>query len=97
MKTVVTMRFNPSIKRMWVPALILLSPWDVVYGQYRDGSGKDTVDYNLNEIVVEGVNGIARERIGGISISGTEINKKPAIMGEHDVIKVLQTTSGVVA
>ncbi|MDE6027663.1 MAG: TonB-dependent receptor plug domain-containing protein [Muribaculaceae bacterium] len=91
------MRFYLSIRRMWATVLILLIPLDVLHGQSHEGSDKDTINYELNEIVVEGINGIARDKIGSFSISGTEINKQPAIMGEHDVIKVLQTASGVVA
>ena len=51
----------------------------------------------LDEIVVKGVSGIGKDKIGSLSISGLEINRRPALFGEHDVIKALQTTSGVVA
>lgn len=52
---------------------------------------------DLKEVVVEGFGGKGRDKIGHISISGAEINKRPALFGEHDVIKALQTTSGVVS
>lgn len=48
-------------------------------------------------MVVEGNNGKGKDRIGHLSISGGEINRRPALLGEHDVIKALHSTSGVVA
>lgn len=51
----------------------------------------------LKEVVVEGSAGKGKDRIGYLSISGGEINKRPALLGEHDVIKALHSTSGVVA
>lgn len=51
----------------------------------------------LNEVVVNGMKWKGRDKIGQMSISGVEINSQPVLLGEHDVIKTLQTTSGVVA
>ena len=51
----------------------------------------------LNEVVVTGRHGIGRDKIGRMSISGLEINKQPALFGERDLIKSIQTTSGVVS
>lgn len=51
----------------------------------------------LQEVVVKGVRDNGKSRIGHISISGLEINKRPALLGEHDVIKALQSGSGVVS
>lgn len=53
--------------------------------------------YDLEEVVVNGVKGLAKDKIGSVSISGTDINNHVSILGEHDVIKAIQTTSGVVA
>ncbi|MDE6337764.1 MAG: Plug domain-containing protein, partial [Muribaculaceae bacterium] len=52
---------------------------------------------SLNEVIVNGVGGKGNNKIGHISLSGAEINKRPALLGEHDVIKALQSTSGVVS
>ena len=51
----------------------------------------------LNELIVNGTGSKGRDKIGHMSISGAEINSRPALLGEHDVIKALQTTSGVVS
>lgn len=53
--------------------------------------------YNLKEVVVKGENRIGRDEMGRMSLTGTEINRRPALFGERDLIKVLQTTSGVVS
>lgn len=53
--------------------------------------------HELNEVVVSGENGKDKDKIGYKSISHTKINKLPTLFGEHDVIKALQTTSGVVS
>lgn len=51
----------------------------------------------LNEVLVTGRHGIGRDKIGRMSISGLEINKQPTLFGERDLIKAIQTTSGVVS
>lgn len=59
----------------------------------------DTLQYNrkLGEVTVRGVTWKKVEKIGHMSMSGVEINKRPTLFGEHDVIKALQSTSGVVS
>lgn len=59
----------------------------------------DTISnaHNLKEVVVNGLGVKGKDKIGHVSISGAEINKRPALLGERDVIKALQTTSGVVS
>lgn len=52
---------------------------------------------NLQEVVVKSFKLNGKDKLGSFSISGTEINKRPSIFGEHDVIKALQTTAGVVS
>lgn len=58
-------------------------------------SDADTVRYEreLEEVVVKAERG--KTGIGRMTISGLEINSRPALFGEHDVIKALQSTSGV--
>lgn len=53
--------------------------------------------HQLEELVVNGAGGLGKDKIGRMSISGTEINQRPVILGEHDLIKALQTTAGVVS
>lgn len=53
--------------------------------------------HELNEVVISGVKGIGKDKIGQTTLSGAEINRLPVLFGEHDVIKALQTTSGVVS
>lgn len=49
----------------------------------------------LNEVIVKGVRGIGKDKLGQMSISGAKLNSTPVLFGEHDLIKTLQTTSGV--
>ena len=65
----------------------------------NDKHPQDTVTHTreLEEVVVNGVKWGERDLIGRVSISGVEINSHPVLLGEHDLIKVLQTSSGVVA
>jgi len=51
----------------------------------------------LNELVVEGVSSGGIGKIGRLTMSGDEINRSPVLLGEHDVIKALQSTAGVVS
>lgn len=51
----------------------------------------------LKELIVTGTVGGGYNKIGHLSLSGSEINKHPSLLGEHDVIKALQSTSGVVS
>lgn len=51
----------------------------------------------LNELVVEGVGSAKIGKIGRLSMSGDEINRCPVLLGEHDVIKALQSSAGVVS
>lgn len=51
----------------------------------------------LNEVTVTGIGSNNRSKLGHVSISGTEINRRPTLLGEHDLIKTLQTSSGVVS
>lgn len=71
------------------------------YMAYADGQNtlpQDTLrpSRQLNELIVTGTGG-GKDRMGHISVSGAEINRRPALLGEHDLIKALQTTPGVVA
>lgn len=53
--------------------------------------------HQLEELIVSGTTGVIKDKIGQISMSGAEINLRPVIFGENDLIKALQTTAGVVA
>ncbi len=66
---------------------------------YPQSQNIDTIPetQELNEVVVTGRHGIGRDKIGRMSISGLEINKQPTLFGERDLIKAIQTTSGVVS
>ena len=66
---------------------------------YPQSQNIDTIPetQELNEVVVTGRHGIGRDKIGRMSISGPEINKQPTLFGERDLIKAIQTTSGVVS
>lgn len=85
---------------MWTLFYLLL----ISSSSYAQSVGEDTTRNNththtreLEEVIVKGVGAKGSDRIGRFSISGYEINKRPALLGEHDAIKVLQSTSGVVA
>ena len=65
--------------------------------QYSEDTDTITDPKDLQEVIVRGVRDHGKDKIGHLSISGAEINKRPALLGEHDVIKSLQSTSGVVA
>ena len=88
------------IKRMSVLAYILLISHPLYSRPVCDDiETADTLQRtkSLNEVIVNGVGGKGNNKIGHISLSGAEINKRPALLGEHDVIKALQSTSGVVS
>lgn len=96
------LKIHGRIKRMSALCCILLisCPFPVFSETGADNvapSDTSSQSQELNELVVEGVKGLRKDRIGGRSISGAEINRMPVLFGEHDVIKALQTTSGVVA
>ncbi len=65
--------------------------------QYIEDTDTVTDSKDLQEVIVRGVRDRGRDKFGHMSVSGVEINKRPALLGEHDVIKALQTSSGVVA
>lgn len=50
----------------------------------------------LDDLVVTGKNGISN-KIGHVSVSAAEINRTPTLLGERDLIKTLQSSSGVVS
>lgn len=94
------MKMFTSIKRVSALGGILLTS----YSLYSQSVGNKKVltdslmqSRELDEVIVKGVRGIGKDRIGGMSISGIEINRQPVLFGEHDVIKALQTTAGVVS
>lgn len=90
----------PLIKRMSAFAFILLNSIPIYSQTLPDNKNQsDTLHHTkvLKEVIVNGTGGKGRDKIGHMSISGAEINRRPALLGEHDVIKALQTTSGVVS
>ncbi|MDE6018976.1 MAG: TonB-dependent receptor plug domain-containing protein [Muribaculaceae bacterium] len=53
--------------------------------------------HELNEVTIDGMGSKSDHKIGNINLSGAEINKTPAIFGEKDALKALQSSAGVVA
>lgn len=94
------MKMFTSIKRVSALGGILLISYSL-YPQSADNkkvlSDSLIQSRELDEVIVKGVRVIGKDRIGAMSISGIEINKQPVLFGEHDVIKALQTTAGVVS
>lgn len=90
------MKISLLTKKMQVFTCVFLVS-HVLYAQNLPDTVSSYPTRQLNEVVVEGSSGIGKDRMGHLSISGVEINKRPALLGEHDVIKALQSTSGVVA
>lgn len=64
-----------------------------------DIEDQDSLQYvrQLPGVDVISVRNYGRDKIDYLSISGAEINKRPVLLGEHDVIKALQSSPGVVA
>lgn len=94
------MNYILRIRRMPVVAGILLVS-NLSYSNTTaiDAIPSDTVPstQELNELVVNGVGAGDVGKIGHLTMTGAEINLHPALLGEHDVIKALQSTAGVVS
>lgn len=52
---------------------------------------------NLREVTVDAIGNKTKGKFGHISFSGSEINRFPTLMGESDVLKTIQASSGVSA
>lgn len=93
------MKIYFSFKRMLTLGIILLNVFfsysQVLTGDY---TARDTIgrSHNLRELIVRASGGTSREKLGRITVSGSEINRLPVILGEQDAIKALQYSSGVV-
>lgn len=88
--------FHILNNRMWALAYILLLPISLSAQQ-----NKITVDTvpnvrQLDEFTVDGKSRFS-DKIGHVSVSAAEINRTPTILGERDLIKTLQSGSGVVS
>lgn len=70
-----------------------------IYPHTIEENNPDTIHktHELEEFVVNGIGTKLRPRAGHILMSESEIKKTPVLLGEPDVMKALQTTSGVVA
>lgn len=84
---------------MWAIACILLIPLSLTSQQHRVHYAKEDSIPNirqLDEFVIDGKSGFSNN-IGHVLVSSTEINRTPTLLGEKDLIKTLQSGSGVVA
>ena len=87
------------IRRVRLIVCILLIPTSI--SSTADKSDPLVVDSisnirQLDELVVDGKGGFS-EKIGHVSVSAAEINRTPTLLGERDLIKTLQSGSGVVS
>lgn len=86
-------------RRMWLLVLILLIPISIsATPSQPESEAIDSLStvWQLDELVVDGKNGFSN-KIGHISVSATEINRTPTLLGERDLLKTLQSSSGVVS
>jgi len=91
----------PLIKRMSAFAFILLNSIPIYSQTLPDNKNQsDTLHHTkvLKEVIVNGTGGKGRDKIGHMSISGAEINKRPALMGSYNLttkkVDLLQLSGG---
>ncbi len=91
----------PLIKRMSAFAFILLISIPLYSQTLPDNKEQsDTLHHTkvLKEVIVNGTGGKGRDKIGHMSISGAEINKRPALMGSYNLttkkVDLLQLSGG---
>ena len=91
--------FHMLLNRMWAMACILLMPLPLLAQQNSTDSAKEDSIHTvrqLDEFTVNGKSGLS-DKIGHVSVSAAEINRTPTLLGERDLIKTLQSNSGVVS
>lgn len=84
---------------MWTLVCILLLPASLqATTDNPDATAPDSIQSvrQLDELLVDGKNGLSN-KLGHVSVSATEINRTPTLLGERDLVKTLQSRAGVVA
>ena len=78
--------------------VLLLSIFQITEAENTSMTPTDSLSKvrQLDEVVVTGKGGLS-EKIGHISLSASEINRTPTLLGERDLLKTLQSSSGVVS